>query len=185
MRRPVLTLSLLVLALGLSQAVAAQGPPLTLGDRIRITAPTAAAVAVVGIVESVRADTIRVRTRANALSAFALDRVARLEVSGGVRRPTWSKTAPLWMPLVGAAIGGIGGYTQPARRTSPESSGAFMAVVGATIGLLAGVVTAIAVGPSEEWDTVPTPNASRTARASSLYIAPATRGMSLGLRSPF
>jgi hypothetical protein len=185
MRRPALTLSQLTLALGLSHAIAAQGPPLKRGDRIRLTVPTVGARPFVGVVETVRADTILVRRSAEVLSVFPLDRVTRLEASRGVRRPMWSKTAPLWMPLAGAAIGFIGGYADPASRTSRDDSGAFIAIFGAPLGLLAGVVTAIAVGPREEWDAVPTPGGSRPPLAPSPYIAPGTRGLTLGLRAAF
>src|SRR5688572_18357413 len=92
------TTSQLVLALSLCHTMGAQGPPLKLGDRIRLTVPTAGANPVVGIVESLRPDTIVVRTSVEVLSAFPLDQVTRLERSRGPRRPTWSDTAPLWMP---------------------------------------------------------------------------------------
>jgi hypothetical protein len=55
--------------------------------------PTAGANPFVGIVESVRPDTILVRTSVENLSAFPLDQVTRLELSRGTSRPTWSLAA--------------------------------------------------------------------------------------------
>jgi hypothetical protein len=135
--------------------------------------------------ESASVDTIRVRTSRGVMSAFSLDRVARLEVSRGVRRPTWSKTAPLWLPLVGLSGGAIGGYSKPASGTLPKDEALFIGVTGATFGLLAGTVIAIAVPGREKWDTVPTRSGPRTSLAPSLYAAPAARGMTVGLRASF
>jgi len=186
MRCPVITLSRLVLALGLCHSVGAQAPQLAPGDRIRLTAPTVSAVPVVGIVGSMGPDTILVRTGADVGLAFPLDKITRLEVSRGVRLPTWSKTAPLWMALAGAAIGGIGGAAKPASRTSPRESGEFIALVGGSIGFLGGTVTMFAVGAREKWATVPRGrSASRTTRPPSPYIAPAPRGLTVGLRAAF
>ena len=176
MRRPILTLSQFVLALGLSRGVAAQ-LFLTRGDRIIVTVPTVAANPVVGIAESMRADTILVRTSVGALSAFLLNEVTRIELSSGVRRPMWSRTAPLWMPLTGAGLGAIGGAAKPASRTSGGDSAEFAAIVGGIFGFVAGVVAAIAVPRREHWDTVPTVRtASRTLPAPSLSVAPLRAG---------
>jgi len=183
MRPP--TLSQLVLGLCLSHALPAQGPPLMLGDRIRVTVPRMGVNPFVGTVERMPADTILVRTGADVLSAFPLDRVTRLELSRGKRRPAWSQSAPLWMPMAGGAVGFILGYSKPASRTKPEESGLLIGIVGGVVGLVAGFVTAIAVDPREEWETVPTRRGSRTSLAPSLYVAPATRGLTLGLRSGF
>jgi hypothetical protein len=99
MRRPVMTLSQLVLTLGLSHAMGAQGPPLMLGDRIRLTVPTAGSNPVVGIVERMHPDTILVRTSVDVLSAVPLDQLTRLELSRGTRRPTWSLADASVTPL--------------------------------------------------------------------------------------
>ena len=185
MRRPMLALSQLVFALCLSHATAAQGPPLMLGDRIRVTAPGMGVTPFVGIVDSMPADTILVRTGAGVLSAFPLDQVTRLELSRGTRTPIWSLSAPLWMTMAGGAVGYILGSAKPASSVSPQDSGAFIAIFGGVVGLVAGVVTAIAVDPREEWEAVPTHRGSRTSLAPSLYVAPAARGLTLGLRAAF
>jgi hypothetical protein len=185
MRRPVMTLSQLVLTLGLSHAMGAQGPPLMLGDRIRLTVPTAGSNPVVGIVERMPPDTILVRTSVDVLSAVPLDQLTRLELSRGTRRPTWSLAAPLWMTMAGGGVGWILGYTKPASRESPEDAGSLIGIVGGVIGLVAGVATAIVVDEREKWESVPTRSGSRTSLAPSLYVAPAARGLTVGLRATF
>jgi hypothetical protein len=97
----------------------------------------------------------------------------------------WSKTAPLWMALVGAGGGAIGGAAKPASRTSRKESAEVIAILGGIGGLLVGAVTSIAVTEGEEWDTVPTRSGSRTALAPSLYIAPARPGLTLGFHAAF
>jgi hypothetical protein len=186
MRTPVATLSHFVLALSLCHAVGAQGPPpLNRGDRIRLTVPTVGADAFVVAVESATMDTIRVRTSRGVLSAFPLDRVTQLEVSRGVRRPVWSKTAPLWLTLVGLTGGFVGGYSKPASRTSRKDSGEFIAAFAGGLGLITGAFIAVAVPGTERWKTVPTPRGSRTPLMPSLYADPAARGMKVGLRATF
>ena len=165
--------------------VSSQGVQPKRGDRIRVTVPSLRVKPIVGIAERVPADTILVRTAAKVVSAFPLDRVARLEVSRGVRRPTWSKTAPLWMPLLGLSGGAIGGYSKPASRTSRIESGEFIGIVGGTVGLLIGTVIAIAVPGREKWEEVPTWSGSRTSLAPSLYADPAARRLRLGVRAGF
>jgi len=185
MRRPVTTLSQLVLALSLCHAMGAQGPPLMLGDRIRLTVPTAVDSPVVGIVESLRPDTILVRTGVDVLSAFPLDQVTRLELSRGTRRPMWAQTAPVWMTMVGGAVGAIIGYKKPSGNTSPKSEAELASTFGGVVGLVVGATIAIAVGPREWWETVPTRSGSRTSLAPSFYAAPAARGLTVGLRATF
>jgi len=191
MRRPVPSLPPLVLLLAFGLAhphprpLPAQTTPLTRGDRVRLTVPTLAARPFVRTLDSVSVDTIRVRTTLGLLSAVPLDQVTRLESSRGVRRPTWSKTAPLWLPLVGLVGGAIGGHAKPASRSSRDDSGEFIAAVAGVLGLLTGTVIAIAVPGREVWDTVPTTTDSRKALAPALYMSPTTRGMTLGLRAEF
>jgi hypothetical protein len=183
--RPILALSQLVFALGLPEAMAAQGPPLKLGDRIRVTVPSLGVKPFVGIVERVPADTILVRTSPEVLSAFPLDQVARLELSRGTGSPTWALFAPLWMPLAGGAVGFALGAAKPGSREDPATAGLIIGVMGAVVGLVAGVVTVFVVDLREEWATVPTRRGSRTSLAPSLYVAPAARGLTLGLRAAF
>jgi hypothetical protein len=154
LRRPILTLSHVVLAIGLPCAVAAQRSVMP-GARIRLTMPSVTTTPFVRVVERASGDTIFARTSTGTLSAFPLGQVTRLELSRGVRRPMWSKTALLWMPLAGAGVGAIGGAAKPASRTSRKDSAAFVAIFGGMFGLIAGVVTAIAVPAREAWDTVP------------------------------
>jgi len=71
---------------------------------------------------------------------------------------------------------------------SPLAIGAlaFWRFVPFTIfGLVAGVVTVFVVDLREEWATVPTGRGSRSSLAPSLYVAPAARGLTLGLRAAF
>ena len=185
MRRSVLAISQLVIALGSAHAIAAQDPPLTRGDRVRLTVPAFGDSRFVGTVERARADTLHVRTRIGVLTAVPLDQVTRLELSRGVRRPTWSRTAPLWMPLAGGGAAAWGGWAKPASRSSRQDSAEFMAIVGGLLGLVVGTVIAIAVSPQDEWATLPKPSGSGTAFAPSLFVVPATPRLKVGLRAPF
>ena len=185
MCRPILALSQLVLTLSVSGAIAAQGPPLLRGNRIRLTVPSMGVTPLVGIVESTPADTILVRTGAEVLSAFPLDQVRRLELSRGMRSPRWSLYAPLWMPLAAGAVGFALVNVKPPSRGDPLDEGLIVGIMSAVVGLFAGVVTAIVVDPREEWETVPTHRSSRTSLAPSLYVAPAMRGLTLGVRGAF
>jgi len=185
MRRPILALSQLVLAVGLAHAMAAQGAPPKVGDRIRITVPSLGVKPFVGIVERLPADTILVRTGADVLTAFPLDQVTRLEVSRGTRSPGWSRFAPLWMPLAGFSVGFALGAAKDASGLDPAWSGLVIGVPAAVVGLVAGIATTNVVDQREEWATVPPRRGSRTSLSPSLYVAPATRGLTLGLRAAF
>jgi hypothetical protein len=60
-----------------------------------------------------------------------------------------------------------------------------MAMVGGIGGLLAGTVIAIAVGPQDDWATLPPANGSGTAFGPSLFVSPATPRPTLGFRAAF
>jgi hypothetical protein len=87
------------------------------------------------------------------------------------------------MTMAGGGVGWILGYTKPASRESPEDAGSLIGIVGGVIGLVAGVATAIVVDEREKWESVPTRSGSRTSLAPSLYVAPAARGLTVGLRA--
>ena len=97
----------------------------------------------------------------------------------------WSLTAPIWLTAVSGGVGAIVGY-------STSSDDGFFgrdggaALAGAGFGLLGFLVgTGLAIGVKEEiWESVPTP-ISRASVAPSLYVAPGSRGVTLGMRAAF
>ena len=189
MRRSILAVSALVFAPCLAAPLRAQVRPLEPGTRIRVTLGGVATTSFIAVVDTVRADTIRLRTSDESRNTIPLDQVWRLEVSQGRKRPLWAKTAPLWMPIAAAGAGAILGY-------STESDDAFFgrgfaAMVagglGGVAGLVAGVGTAIGV-KTEHWKTVPSAARSSVATvAPRVYVAPGARGrgVQLGLRAAF
>jgi len=187
MRRSMLAASALILAPCLGTSAAAQVSALEPGTRIRVTLGGVATAPFVAVVDTVRADTIRLRTSDESRSAIALDQVWRLEVSQGKKRPMWAKTAPAWMPLAGIGAGALVGY-------AAESDDAFWgrgfaaAVVGAlggVSGLVAGVGTAIGV-KTEQWKTVPSAvRPAHVAAAPRPYVAPGAHGLKLGVAARF
>ena len=177
-------LSQLLLTVCLCRTVPAQGQPLAVGARVRVTMPRPGVHGYVGTIERMSADTLFVRNRSKVPTPFVVNQLTRLDVSRGRTHPMWSRTAPLWMPLASGAVGAIGGAAKPGSRTSRKSSGEFMGAVGAVIGLVAGIVTWAAT-ETDKWETVPTGAGSRTSSGPSLHLAPTSRGVAIELRRAF
>src|SRR6187402_1107153 len=142
MRRSTLLASGLVYALCVVQSVAGQTTAVQPGTRIRVTLGGANAKPITGVLDTMNADTITVRTHPAASSAFALNEVGRLEVSRGTHRPTWSKWAPLWMPAAGIVTGAAIGYALDHEEGSfggPYFSAGASGALGGILGLIVGV----------------------------------------------
>lgn len=133
------------------------------GSRVRIVAPVFGPKKQLGTVSSLTRDTLVLRHGSGmALQSVAMSDITALEVSSG--KHTNKAKGALWGLLVGAAGGGILGYTlykEPSCQSQgggcfiligPDSKGTnavFSAVVGGVFGLLAG--TLIGMRASETW----------------------------------
>ena len=186
MRRSILIVLPPALMLCVLEPAAAQGTlRLQPGTRVRVTLGVVGSKPFVGILDTVRSDTIKLRMSTPGRMAIPLEQVSRLEISRGQQRPTWAKMAPLWMPLAGAGAGAVIGYA-----TSSDDGffdrgfgAAALGTVGAVVGLVAGVATAISV-KRETWDTIPTtPSGSGSTHGPSFYLAPTPHGVAFGLRA--
>ena len=187
MRRSMLALSALVFAPCLVASLPAQVRSLESGTRIRVTLGGVGTRPFIAVVDTVRDDTITVRTSDEANNTIPLDQVWRLEVSQGRKRPMWAKTAPLWMPIAAAGAGAILGYSTESKDAFFGRGFAAMVAggMGGVAGLVAGVGTAIGV-KTEHWKTVPSASRPQVATvAPRLYVAPGAHGLKLGVRSRF
>jgi len=113
--------------------------------------------------------------------------ITRVDVSTARKRPTWSKTAPLWLAGAGAVTGAAlasaldKGDSEPAYGPSSEAAGA---ILGGLVGLIAGIVVAVEV-VHETWEPVVGGVSSRSSVAPDLYVAPRRSGLSVGLHASF
>jgi hypothetical protein len=186
MRRAILA-SLLILAVCLVESLGAQTPTMRRGTRVRLTVPQVSRKSFDGVVESVDDTTLILRSGRAAWTTIPLSAVTRLEVSRARKRPMWSKTAPLWLTLSAGSAGALLSY---ATASDDEFFGrGFAAAAGGavfgTLGLLVG--TGMAIGVVEDvWEPViDRAGASRASAGPSLYVAPGSRGLTLGVRTAF
>jgi hypothetical protein len=187
MSRSTLVVAALVLVLGGFQTLTAQVPNPPSGTRVRVTAPDVSPKPLVGVVNSVSRDTIRLRTRGDVMISIPWSQVTHLESSRGRKRPMWSKTAPLWLT---ASVGGAGALVGYAASSDDDFFGrgfgaAIAGGLGGALGLLVG--TGLAIGVRQDrW--IPVVDASRDSRVigtPSLYVSPGSRGPILGIRATF
>ena len=185
MRRTMLLLGV-GFALVDGQSLVAQTLPVSQGARVRV-ATTAAGRPIIGVADSVGDGTIRVRTGPDAAVTVRIDQLARVDVSRARKRPTWSKTAPLWLTGVSAGVGAVIGYTTTPKDDflGPEFGAAAVGALGGALGLLVG--TGLAIGVQEDtWEPVLNTGARRDlSGAPSLYVAPRGRGIGVGLHAAF
>ena len=187
MRRSILVVSELVLVLCVVQSLAAQVPTLAPGTRIRLSTVDVRSKPLIGVVDSVRSGTIALRLSPQISTTVPISQVSQIEVSSGRRRPVWSLTAPFWLTAVAGGAGAILGYSSA---SDDDFFGRdFAAAVGAagfgTVGFLVG--SGLAIGVKEErWELVPSATyIARSTVAPSVYVAPASRGITLGMRAAF
>src|SRR6476619_2787673 len=102
MRRSPLVVATLILTLGAARMTTAQAPELRHGTRVRVTLPGVLPKPLVGVVDTVQGDTLILVKTVEGRRLLPLSRLSRIEVSHNRKRPTWSKTAPLWMMAIGA-----------------------------------------------------------------------------------
>ena len=187
MRRTILLVSSLILVLCVVESLPAQFPTVPRGARVRVTFENASSKPVVATMDSVGDGMVRFRTSREATNTVSLSTITRLEVVSGRKRPMWSMTAPLWMPLAAGGAGAALGYATSSDDDffGREFGALAGGVLAGGLGLLVGTSLALVV-KEDRWETVH--DASRAPRvfvAPSLYVAPASSGMKLGMRAAF
>ena len=187
MRRPIMLVSELALAFCVARTTVAQVPTLSPGTRIRVSTADLGSKRLIGVVDSVSGGIITMQLRPTVTATVPVAQVTRLEVLRGEKRPMWSKTAPLWLTASAAALGAIlDSETYDGDPVFNREESATIAAIGSgTLGLLIG--TGIAIGVKEKhWESVLDVRSNpRTSVAPSLYVAPASRGIALGMRAAF
>jgi len=190
MRRSTLLVSPLILTVCVVQSLAAQGgPTLQRQARVRVTTPSISKTPLVGIVDSVDAGGLVLRTGRVASTTIPFSRVTRLEVSRGRKRPMWSKTAPLWLTGAAGGVGAIIGYATSSDEDffGRDFGTVLLGGLGSVLGLVVG--TGIAIGvKTDTWETVPGGVAdSRPLTTPSLHMAPGrgARSLTVGLHAAF
>ena len=187
MRRTILLVSALILVLCVVQSSPAQLPTVPRGTRVRVTFEDNSSKPMVGVMDSVGDGMVRFRTGREATSTIAVSHIARLEVSSARKRPMWSMTAPLWMPLAAGGAGAALGYATSSDDDFLDREFGAMAggVLAGGLGLLVGTSLALVV-KEDRWETVhDATRASRALVAPSLYVAPGSSGVKLGMRAAF
>ena len=184
MRPSLIAVAALVVSLSIVPDVDAQFASIQPGSRVRLTTKNTIREPVVFVVDHVSADTLFFKDDVGVVRPMVTaDAIDRLDVSRREFRPTWSKAAPLWLPLVsGAALGTFGYVTdEEGDFFSPEDSFVLGAAFGAVVGLVVG--TWIAIGNrADEWENVPVSASEKLSHAKpSLYVSPSTRGVTLGV----
>jgi len=188
MRRTILLVSASILVLCVVHSLPAQLPAVPRGARVRVTFENASSKPMVGVMESVGDSMVSVRTGREATNTIPESRITRLEVSSGRKRPMWSMTAPVWLTV---AAGGTGAILGAATSSDDDMFGgralgaALGGVLAGGLGLLVGSSLAISV-KDDTWKTVhDASRASHVLVAPSVYVAPASSGMKLGMRAAF
>jgi len=187
MRRTILLVSTLILVLCVAQSLPAQLPMVPRGARVRVTFENTSSKPMVAIMDSVGDGMVRFRTSPEATSTIAVSHIARLEVSSARKRPMWSMTAPLWMPLAAGGAGAALGYATSSDDDffGREFGALAGGVLAGGLGLLVGTSLALVV-KDDTWETVhDATRASHVFVAPSLYVAPGSSGMKLGMRAAF
>ena len=188
-RRSTLVVSQLVLTLCVVQTLPAQISTLPRGARIRVSAPGVSPTPLIGVVDSMSDGAIMMQVRRDGYvvkPVIRLSEVTHVDVSRGRKRPTWSKTAPLWLTALAAGTGAIVAHNNPDDDDyfSRGEEAALSAIGMGTLGLLVGTGLAIGV-KKERWESVLETGASRASVPPSFYVAPASRRVTLGLRAAF
>jgi len=183
MRRTILIGTGLSLFLVADRPLSAQGPGISPGSKLRVTAPTVLPKPYVGVVRHVRADTIVFRiARGDRPVWIVMAPIEQIDVAVQVPRSRWRKTAPLWAMGVGLAVGGASGALATANDGFMPHFGAIpFGALGAVAGLATGAVIA---RKTERWERVPHDALPRrTSTSPSIFILPGSRTMRLGLRA--
>jgi len=187
MLRSTLVISQLVLTLCVVQTLPAQISTLPRGARIRVSAPGVSPTPLIGVIDSMSGGAIMMQVRREGYvlkPVIPLSQVAHLDVSRGRKRPTWSKTAPLWLTALAAGTGAIICNNESQDPSIAPDDPALCAIGCGILALPVGIGLAIFV-KNERWESVLETGPSRASAPPSFYAAPAARRVTLGLRAAF
>ena len=186
MRRTMLLLSGMILAVSVGRTLVAQTLPVPRGARVRVVTADSK-TPVIGKAGSMTESMIPVTIHHDRDTTWIpIQNITRVDVSTSRKRPTWSKTAPLWLTASAGAVGAAIGYAT----TSDDDfmgkgfGGAAGGVLGGLLGLVAGTVIAIEV-VHETWEPVVGGVSTRSSAAPTLYVAPRGSGLSAGFHARF
>jgi len=188
MRRTTWLVWEIVLAAGVCQTLTAQEPTLHKGSRIRLTAPGFSRKPIIGVVDSVSQGTVTMRpdgAPSYSITRIPLSALSQLEISRRQTRPTWSKTAPLWLTAAAGVTGALIGYGDNDPVFGPDGSALILGGLCGALGLFVG--TGIAIGVKHDtWEPVAIPTQSfRSSISPSLYLRPDSKALRLGMRAAF
>ena len=184
MRRTMLLLSGVTLAVTVGQTLVAQTFAVPRGARIRVVT-TDAKTPVIGVAGSATETMISVASHRDT-TWIPIRTITRVDVSTAHKRPMWSKTAPLWLTAAAGATGAALGYaTTPSDDfLGPEFGAAAGALLGGILGLVVGTSLAFGV-VHDTWVPVEGGVSPRSSTAPALYIAPRGSRLSFGLHASF
>jgi len=184
MRRTLLLLSGVTVAVSVGRTLVAQTLSVTPGARVRVTTASSKKP-YVGVAESV-SDTMISITNHRDTTRIPIRAITGVDVSTARKRPMWSKTAPLWMTAAAGATGAVLGYatTSDDDYFGKEFGAAAAGALGGLVGLIAGIVIAVEV-VHETWEPLAGGVSPRSSVPPSLYVAPRRSGLSIGLHATF
>lgn len=184
MRRTMLLLSGVTLAVSVARTLVAQTLPIPHGARVRVVT-TDSKTPAIGVAGSATETMISVASHRDT-TWIPIRAITRVDVSTARKRPTWSKTAPLWLTAAAGATGAALGYaTTPSDDLlGPEFGAAAGGILGGILGLVVGTVIAVQV-VHETWEPVGRGVSSRSSAAPALYVAPRGSRLSVGLHATF
>ncbi len=184
MRRTMLLLSGVTLAVSVGQTLVAQTFAVPRGARVRVVT-TDSKTPLIGVAGSATETMISVTSHRDT-TWIPIRAITRVDVSTARKRPTWSKTAPLWLTAAAGATGAVLGYaTTPSDDfMGPEFGAAAGGILGGILGLVAGTIIAVQV-VHETWEPVVGGVSSRSSAAPALYVAPRGSRLSVGFHATF
>jgi hypothetical protein len=184
MRRMMLLLSGVTLAVSAGRTLVAQTFPVPVGARIRVLT-TESKTPLTGVAGSPTETMIPVANHRDT-TWIPIRAITRVDVSTSRTRPTWSKTAPLWLTASAGAVGA--GITSATLSDDPfygkGGAAAIGGILGGLLGLIVGTVIAVEV-VHETWEPVGGGVNPRSSAAPTLYVAPRGSGLSVGLHATF
>jgi hypothetical protein len=184
MRRTMLLLSGVALAVCVGRTLVAQTLPVPRGARVRVVT-TASKTPVIGNADAVTDTMISVAVHRDT-TWIPIRTITRVEVSTARKRPMWSKTAPLWLTAAAGATGAVLGYaTTPSDDLlGPELGAAAGGALGGILGLIVGTSLAFGV-VHDTWKPVEGGVSPHPTAAPALYVAPRRSGLAFGLHATF
>ena len=186
MRRTMLLLSGVAVAVSVGRTLVAQTLSVPRGARVRVVT-TDSKTPVIGAAGSMTETMMPVAIhRSRDTTWIPIRKITQVDISTSRTRPMWSKTAPLWLTATGAAAGAaIGHATTPSDDLLGKGFGAFAGgFLGGLVGAVAGTVIAFEV-VHETWEPLVGGVSQRSSTTPALYVAPRRSALAVGLRATF